>query len=136
MDLIKLRKQWSHFRQADFVEYVDKAWNGGLNAGAANDAKFSYAWEGADGGPIQLAIIWWGKKAEPDIMVIYNESWNDFKVTNLKDWSQGDWKVLARSWQNDDFDFCDIENWENCEDAGKSIIIKDRSMAILISDND
>ncbi len=135
-DLIKLRKQWSHFRRADFVEYVDKAWNGGLNAGSANDAKFSYAWEGADGGPIQLAIIWWGKKAEPDIMVIYNESWNDFKVTNLKDWSQGDWKVLARSWQNDDFDFCDIENWENCEDAGKSIIIKDRSMAILISDND
>ncbi|CAD7779115.1 MAG: hypothetical protein KCCBMMGE_00808 [Candidatus Methanoperedenaceae archaeon GB37] len=69
-------------------------------------------------------------------MVIYNESWNDFKVTNLKDWSQGDWKVLARSWQNDDFDFCDIENWENCEDAGNSIIIKNRSMAILISDND
>lgn len=70
-------------------------------------------------------------------MVIYNEDWDDFIVTNLGDWSQGDWKILARSWFGDNLDFCNIDNWEiKCEDAGSSITTKGRSMTILISDND
>lgn len=137
-ELIKLRKKWTHFRRSDFAEYVDKAWNGGPNAGAANDGKFSYSWEGpSDGQPTQLAVIWWGKTGEPDIMVIYNEDWNDLTLTNLKDWSLGDWKIIARSWLDDDSDFCNIDNWETeCKDAGDSLTIEGRSMAILISDND
>lgn len=90
-----------------------------------------------DGEATQLAVIWWGKAGEPDLMVIYNENWDDFNVSNLGDWSNGDWKILARSWFGDDSDFCNVDNWEaNCGDAGSSINIKGRSMAILISDND
>src|SRR5580704_10675862 len=33
-----------------------------------------------------------------NLMVIYNESWSPFSVTNLGDWSCRPWKVLARSW--------------------------------------
>jgi len=33
-----------------------------------------------------------------NLMVIYNESWSPFSVTNLGDWSRRPWKVLARSW--------------------------------------
>jgi glycogen operon protein len=137
-ELIKLRKKWTHFRRSDFAEHVDRAWNGESNAGSKNDGKFSYSWEGpADGEATRLAVIWWGKAGEPDLMVIYNENWNDLTLTNLGDWSQGDWKVLARSWLGDNGDFCDIDNWEtNCENTGGSITIKGRSMAILISDND
>lgn len=137
-DLIKLRKKWSHFRRTDFVEYVDRAWNGGPNAGFVNNGKFSYAREGPiDGEPTQLSVIWWGKSGEPDLMVIYNESWNDLAVTNLRDLSEGDWKILAMSWLGDNSDFCDVDHWETeCKDAGDSITLKGRSMAILISDND
>jgi hypothetical protein len=69
-------------------------------------------------------------------MVIYNENSVPFNVDNLRDWSKGNWKILARSWYGDGFDFSDIDNWENaCPDAGSSIEIKGWSMAILISDN-
>jgi glycogen operon protein len=137
-DLIALRKHWSHFRQRDFVPYVDSAWNNGTNAGSANDGKFSYVWEGpGDGEPTQLAVIWWGKVWEPDVMVIYNEHWDPFTVTNLNEWSQGDWRVLARSWMDDSGDFCTIEQWETaCAQAGTTLTIEGRSMAILLSDND
>jgi pullulanase/glycogen debranching enzyme len=98
-NLIKLRKQWAHFRRADFAAYVDEAWNGGKNAGNGNDGKLSYAWEGpTEGEPTQLAVIWWGKPGEPDLMVLYNEHWQEFTFNNIKDWSQGDWKVLGKSW--------------------------------------
>ena len=138
-DLIRLRKEWTHFRRVDFAEYVGSAWNGGSHAGSANDGGFSYVWEGpSDGEPTQLAVVWWGKAEEPDLMVIYNEEWGNLTVTNLRDWSQGDWKILARSWYGDEFDFCDLESWETgcCETAGSSITVKSRSMAVLISDND
>jgi glycogen operon protein len=137
-DLIALRKKWSHFRRRDFAQYVDGAWNHGSNAGAANDGKFSYSWEGpGDGEPTQLAVLWWGEAGEPDIMVIYNEHWESFSVTNLRDWSQGDWRVLARSWYEDSGDFIDVDQWEaQCDEAGSEIAVKGRSMAILISDND
>jgi isoamylase len=136
-NLIALRKQWRHFRRADFAPYVHEAWNGGKNAGASNDAKFSYAWEGhGDGEPTQLAVIWWGRKGEPDLMVIYNEHWQELTVNNIKDWSQGDWKMLARSWMTGDQDFCDVKGWQTCEAVGDGVTLKGRSMVILISDND
>jgi hypothetical protein len=70
-------------------------------------------------------------------MVIYNEHWDPFKVTNLLDWSQGDWKILARSWFGDDAHLCGPDNWQvSCPDAGDALEVKGRSMAILISDND
>jgi glycogen operon protein len=137
-DLIRLRKKWTQLRRADFAEYVNEAWDGGSNSGTANDGRFSYSWDGPnDGEPTQLAVIWWGRAGEPDLMVIYNEDWNELTVTNLGDWSQGNWKILARSWFGDEADFCDVDNWEGtCEDVGTSINVKGRSMAILISDND
>lgn len=136
--LIQLRKKWTHFRRTDFPEYVDQAANGGSNSGQGNDGKFTYSWEGpGDGAPSQLAVIWWGRPAEPDVMVVYNENHQPFRVTNLADWSQGDWKILARSWFGEGLDSCDLDNWETeCEDASDSILIEGRSMAILISDND
>jgi glycogen operon protein len=137
-DLIRLRKAWTHFRRADFPVYAHAAWNGGPGAGGANDGKFTYFWEGpGDGEPTQLGVIWWGKAGEPDIMVIYNERWEDLTVTNLSGWSAGDWKILGRSWFGDEADFCPVDRWETtCENAGESVTVKARSMAILISDND
>ncbi len=134
--LIALRKQWSHFRQEHFVSYVDQAWNGGSNAGSKNDGKFSYIWQNSDASaPSQLAVIWWGNSGEPDIMVVYNEHWNDMAVNNIGSWSQGNWKVLARSWYGDNDDFGNLSNWSSNPDAGNTITVKGRSMAILISDN-
>ncbi len=137
-DLIALRKKWSHFRRPDFPAYAAEAGNGGNDSGAANDGRFTYNWEGSgEGSPTQISVIWWGKPGEPDLMVIYNESPDPFTVNNLADWSQGDWKVLARSWFGDDHDFDEIDRWESqAKDAGPSVEIKGRSLAILISDND
>jgi glycogen operon protein len=137
-DLIALRKKWTHFRRADFPAYAADASNQGRDSGSANDGRFTYNWEGpGDGSPTQLAAIWWGKPGEPDLMVVYNESPDPFTVNNLADWSQGDWKVLARSWFGDDADFAGLDQWEsNAPDAGRTLEVKGRSMAILISDND
>ncbi|MCI5197408.1 MAG: hypothetical protein D3919_14565 [Candidatus Electrothrix sp. AW5] len=136
--LIQLRKQWSHFRRADFADYASQASNGGIDADSKNDNRFTYSFEGSgDGAATQLAVIWWGKAGEPDLMVIYNEDSQELNVSNLGDWSQGDWKILARSWYGDDADFCGLDGWEQaCPDAGTSIKLKGHSMAILISDND
>jgi hypothetical protein len=69
-------------------------------------------------------------------MVIYNEDWRPFTVTNLGQWSKGNWKVLARSWYGDDHDFCSPTDWQTaCPDANGQIEVKGRSMAILVSDN-
>ena len=84
-----------------------------------------------------MAVIWWGKPGEPDLMVAYNEAPTPFTITNLGEWSGGDWKVLARSWADNAHDFADIDRWKVCaEAAGPSIEVKGRSMAVLISDND
>ena len=96
--LIALRKRWTHFRKADFADYAPNPRS--QPGDPANDGRLSYAWEGpAAGAPSQLAAIWWGQPNEPDLMVIYNENWTPFTVTNLGDWSQQPWKVLARSWR-------------------------------------
>jgi isoamylase len=131
--LIALRKQWSHFRRVDFAEYAMDA-----PAGPDNDGRFTYAWEGpAEGEPSQLAVIWWGQAGEPDLMVVYNEHWEPFTVTNLGDWSRGNWQVLARSWFGDEADLCGPADWQtSCPDAGSELEVKGRSIAILISDND
>lgn len=135
-NLLALRKQWTHFRRADFASYVDQAWNGGANSGAKNDGKFTYIWQTGDAGqPTQLAVIWWGKAGEPDIMVVYNESWNDMTVNTIGNWSSGNWKVLGRSWYGEKADFGSVSNWQSCPDAGSSLLVKARSMAILVSDN-
>ena len=136
--LIRLRKEWTHFRRADFADYASEAFDGGTEAGTKNDGRFTYTYEGpGDGDPSQLAVVWWGQPGEPDLMVIYNESAHALTVGNLGDWSQGDWKILARSWFGDDFDFGDVEAWmETSPDAGASVNVKARSMAVLISDND
>jgi isoamylase len=133
--LIALRKQWSHFRRADFAEYVMDARDD--RDGRRNDGRFTYAWEGpGNGEPSQLAVIWWGQAGEPDLMVVYNEHWDPFTIGNVADWSQGDWKILARSWFGDDADLCGPADWQTCPDAAGAIEVKGRSMAILISDND
>ncbi len=131
--LIALRKTWSHFRGRDFTRHVHD-----VADGPGNDGRYTYTWEGpTTGSPSQLAVIRWGKAGEPDLMVIYNEHWEPFDVTNLGQWSKGDWKVLARSWFADDHDFCDPARWEaTCPDAHNHIQVKGRSMAILVSDND
>jgi isoamylase len=54
----------------------------------------------------------------------------------VKDWSNGDWKLLARSWMEKGQDFCDVKKWQLREAVGNSITLKGRSMAVLISDND
>lgn len=131
--LIELRKKWSHFRRDEFPEYV-----AGQPRGAKNDDRYTYSWQGP--GPektVQLAVIWWGKAGEPDLMVVYNEHWQPFRVSNLRDWSGGDWRVLARSWLGDDGDACSLDGWESgCPEAGAGIEVAGRSMAVLISDND
>jgi len=136
--LIQLRKKWTHFRRADFPQYAAQAFNGGADAGSKNDGKFTYSFEGpANGQPTQLAVIRWGRPGEPDLMVIYNENHQPFTVTNLADWSQGDWKILARSWFGLDQDFSSLDNWQaTSPDAGPAIEVKSRSLVILISDND
>jgi len=132
--LIALRKHWSHFRNSDFPEYVvpDDL------AGPRNDGRFTYAWEGpAEGEPSQLAVVWWGREQEPDLMVIYNENWEPLSVSNLANWSRGDWKILARSWFGAGHHLCALTNWETaCPDAGDALEVNGRSMAILVSDND
>jgi glycogen operon protein len=137
-NLIRLRKQWTHFRRTDFAAYAAQAFDGGADAGPSNDGRFTYSFDGpVDGQASRLAVIWWGKSGEPDLMVIYNEHHQPFIVDNLDDWSQGDWKVLARSWFGDEADFTDLENWQGTgPDAGPSVEVKGRSLAILISDND
>ena len=137
-DLIALRKRWSHFRRANFPAYASDAAKGGKDAGAVNDGRFTYIWEGPpDGSPSQIAVIWWGKPGEPDLLVAYNEAPTPFTVMNLADWSGGNWKVLARSSADDAHDFADLDRWEaSAEAAGPSIEVKGRSMAVLISDND
>jgi isoamylase len=134
-ELIDLRKRWSHFRRADFAAYIDGAPND--DQGPRNDGRFTYVWEGpADGSPTQLAVIWWGKPGEPDLMVIYNENWEPFSVDNLANWSKGNWKILARSWFKDQPEGCTPAEWQaKCPDAGNRIDVKGRSMAILVSDN-
>jgi isoamylase len=134
--LIDLRQHWSHFRRADFAEYIVDAPDD--REGARNDGRFTYAWEGpGEGEPSQLAVIWWGKPDEPDIMVVYNEDSGPFSLGNLGDWSRGDWKVLARSWFGQEAHLCVPADWETaCPDAGPSLEVKGRSMAILISGND
>jgi Phage integrase family len=68
---------------------------------------------------------------------VYNESWEAFNVDNRGDWSQGNWKVLARSWFGDAHDTCDLDTWQvSCPDAGGQLEVKGRSMAVLISNND
>jgi hypothetical protein len=70
-------------------------------------------------------------------VVIYNEHWDPFAVTDLADWSRGNWKILARSWFGDGVDLCGPADWATgCPDAGGAIEVKERSMEILISDND
>jgi glycogen operon protein len=132
-DLIALRRTWSHFRRADFPQYIDGAPND--NQGERNDGRFTYVWEGpGDGSPTQLAVVWWGKAGEPDLMVVYNEHWEPFAVDNLANWSKGNWKVLARSWVKDQG--CTPADWQaKCPDAGGRIEVNGRSMAILVSDN-
>jgi glycogen operon protein len=135
-DLIALRKQWSHFRRAEFAAYIQDAPND--KNGPRNDGRFTYAWEGpSEGLPTQLAVIWWGKAGEPDLMVVYNEHWEPFEVDNLANWSNGRWKILARSWFGVQPDRCGLATWRtNCPDAGERIQVKGRSMAVLVSDND
>ena len=92
--------------------------------GSGNDGRYTYAWEGpAAGAPSQIAVIWWGAMPEePDLMVIYNEGWEPFTVTNLSDWSPGDWRVLARSWLGAERDGCELATWQTtCPAAGDRI---------------
>ena len=132
--LITLRKKWSHFRRHDFARYVHAATDD--RAGPINDGGFSYVWEGPRSGePTQLAVVWWGKAGEPDLMVIYNEGWEPFKVDNLSHWSRGNWKILARSWHGPGQDMC-RGKWKQCPAAGSAVTVAGRSMAILVSDND
>jgi glycogen operon protein len=128
--LIALRKRWTHFRKPDFADYAP---NPRAQPGdPANDGRVTYAWEGpATGAPSQLAAIWWGQLGEPDLMVIYNENWTPFTVTNLGDWSQQPWKVIARSWEPRGQDLCALPDWTTCPNAGPSFSIEGRSMAIL-----
>jgi len=128
--LIALRKRWTHFRKSDFADYALGPRS--RPGDPANDGRLSYAWEGpAAGAPSQVAAIWWGRPNEPDLMVIYNENWTPFTVTNLSDWSRQPWKVLARSWAPRGEDLCAMSDWTDCPDAGQAFAVEGRSMAIL-----
>jgi isoamylase len=128
--LIALRKRWTHFRRTDFADYASSARS--RPGDGANDGRVSYAWEGpAAGEPSQIAAIWWGRVNEPDLMVVYNENWTPFTVTNLGDWSQRPWKVLARSWLARGSDLCLATDWTTCPDADQTFAVEGRSMAIL-----
>jgi isoamylase len=135
--LISLRKKWTHFRKSDFPDYAAQSFDGGIDSSSTKQGRITYSFEGPeDGHATQLAIIHWGLPGEPNLMIIYNENDIPFTVDNLRDWSQGKWKILARSWYGPGFDFGDVNNWQaTCPDAGSSIDIKGRSMAILISEN-
>ena len=102
--------------------------------GSGNDGRYTYAWEGpAAGAPSQIAVIWWGAMPEePDLMVIYNEGWEPFTVTNLSGWSQGDWRWcgdLGRSWGG--FRDCDpggtshagIRPWRRRQDRARGGLV-------------
>ncbi len=131
-DLIALRKAWSHFRRGDFPSYVVGRPD---DSAGANDGGYTYSWEGPPAGePSQLAVIWWGIPGEPDLMVVYNESWEALAVDNLADWSRGDWRVIARSDLH--ADTCPVDAWQTCPAAGDRIEIAGRSMAVLASTND
>ena len=81
-------------------------------------------------------MVWWGKAGEPDLMVVYNERWEPFTVNNLGDWSQGNWRILGRSWLGSAQQLCRPDNWQkSCPEAGDLITVAGRSLAILISDN-
>jgi hypothetical protein len=69
-------------------------------------------------------------------MVLYNESWLPFLVTNLRDWSSRPWKVLARSWLPRGDDFCALPDWTACPDAGPIFTVDGRAMAILAASRD
>ena len=69
-------------------------------------------------------------------MVIYNESWLPFSVTNLSDWSPRPWKVLARSWLPRGDDFCGLPDWTVCPDAGPTFTADGPAMAIFASSRD
>jgi isoamylase len=128
--LIALRKRWTHFRKPDFADYAPNPRS--QPGDPANDGRLSYAWEGpATGAPSQLAAIWWGHPGEPDLMVIYNENWAPFTVTNLGDWSRQPWKVIARSWEPRGQDLCTLSDWTACPNAGQSFAVEGRSMTIL-----
>jgi hypothetical protein len=71
-----------------------------------------------------------------NLMVIYNESWSPFSVTNLGDWSRRPWKVLARSWLPRGDDFCGLPDWTACPDAGPTFTVHGRAMAILAASKD
>ena len=73
---------------------------------------------------------------EPDLMMIYNESWSPLSVTNLGDWSRRPWKALARSWLPRGDDLCAVPDWATCPDAGQTFTVDGRSMAILASSRD
>jgi hypothetical protein len=64
-----------------------------------------------------------------NLMVIYNESWSPFSVTNLADWSCRPWKVLARS-------SAGLPDWTACPDAGPTFTVHGRAMAILAASRD
>jgi isoamylase len=128
--LIALRKRWTNFRKSDFADYAPNPRS--QPGDPANDGRLSYAWEGpATGAPSQLAAIWWGHPGEPDLMVIYNENWAPFTVTNLGDWSRQPWKVIARSWEPRGEDLCPTSDWASCPSAGPSFAVEGRSMAVL-----
>jgi pullulanase/glycogen debranching enzyme len=128
--LIALRRRWTHFRQPDFAEYATAPRAAPGNS--ANDGHLTYSWEGPPAGsPSQLGVIRWGRPGEPDLMVIYNENWSSLSVTNLADWSRRPWKVIARSWLPRGDDFCAMPDWTSCPDAGHSLTVDGRSMAIL-----
>jgi isoamylase len=128
--LIALRKRWTHFRKPDFADYAPNPRS--QPGDPANDGRLSYAWEGpATGAPSQLAAIWWGHPGEPDLMVIYNENWAPFTVTNLGDWSRQPWKVIARSWEPRGENLCLMSDWAACPKAGPSFAVEGRSMAVL-----
>jgi glycogen operon protein len=133
--LIALRRRWTQFRQADFAEYA--AAPRAAPGDPANDGRLSYSWQGpAAGSPSQLAVIRWGRPGEPDLMVIYNESWSPFSVTNLADWSRRPWRVLARSWVPHGDDLCALPDWTACPDAGTTFTVDGRAMAILAASRD
>jgi len=130
--LITLRHRWSQFRRPDFAEYAPAP--RAAPSDPANDGRISYSWEGPSAGsPSQLAIIRWGRPGEPDLMIIYNENWSPFSITNLGDWSHRPWKVIARSWLPRAGDLCVAPDWTSCPDAGQTIAVEGRSMAILAS---
>ena len=130
--LIALRRRWTQFRLPDFAEYAPAP---RVKPGdPTNDGRLSYSWEGPPAGsPSQIAVIRWGRPGEPDLMVIYNESWAAISVTNLSDWSHRPWKVLARSWLPRGADLCVAPEWTSCPDAGQTFAVEGRSMAILAS---